>query len=135
MIDEGSWDMPFSLLLDSVYTMQFLTFQTGWAFQYLMKILQMSYSVFTKHSLGPLFAQASNKCYSTVHSVDKVVSWRNRKQHLNLVIEKKPLVILKLKHSTQSDEKQQKPLCSKTPSWFILIGSVEIRTWNLANDK
>ena len=89
MIDEGSWDMPFSLLLDSVYTMQFLTFQTGWAFQYLMKILQMSYSVFTKHSLGPLFAQASNKCYSTVHSVDKVVSWRNRKQHLNRVIEEK----------------------------------------------
>ena len=77
MIDEGSWDMPFSLLLDSVYTMQFLTFQTGWAFQYLMKILQMSYSVFTKHSLEPLFAQASNECYSTVHSVDKVVSRRN----------------------------------------------------------
>ena len=53
-----------------------------------MKILQMSYSVFTKHSLEPLFAQASNECYSTVHSVDKVVSRRNRKQHLNLVLKK-----------------------------------------------
>ena len=33
----------------------------------------------------------------TVHSVDAVVSRRNRKQLFNFVIEKKPLVILKLK--------------------------------------
>ena len=40
--------------------------------------------------------KSSGLCYSysTVHSVDKVVSWRNKKLYHNLVTEEKPLVIL-----------------------------------------